>query len=58
MTAVELTRDQARYLSVVLAVDIAGDEERGLSGIVRRHLPIWEALQPACAWDDEGDEDG
>ena len=50
---VELTRQQARYLSVLAAQDIAADEARGLKGVVARHYPAWEALQPVCAWEAE-----
>ena len=53
---VELTRQQARYLSVLAAQDIAADEARGLKGVVARHYPVWEALQPVCAWETEDDD--
>jgi len=50
MTAVELTVDQARYLSVLAAGDIMSDVQRGITKLAGRHAGAWEALQPACEW--------
>jgi hypothetical protein len=57
LTAVELTKAQARYLSVLAARGIAMDEFRRLEEVVRRHREAWATLQPACAWDEDWDED-
>ena len=48
---VDLTREEARYLAVIAAQDIRTDRARGLDGVVSRHEPAWEKLQPACEWD-------
>jgi hypothetical protein len=52
---VELTRLQARYLSVLAAQDI--NRERGLGPLYRYHVKLHsaarEALQPACEWESE-----
>jgi hypothetical protein len=53
---VELTRAQARYLSILAAQDLREDEGRGRtaanSEVIRLiHQPAWQALQPACEWD-------
>lgn len=57
MTAIELDARQARWLSILAAQDLRADEQRGRtaanSAIIRDiHDPAWEALQPACQWDD------
>jgi hypothetical protein len=50
---VELTREQARYLSVLAAVDLRASWPG--SGVTRDiHRPAWQALQPACQWGEEG----
>lgn len=53
MAAADLTADQARYLSMLAAQDIKGDRERGMHGVADRHLTAWEALQPACEWEED-----
>ena len=58
MTAAGLTPAQARYLSILAAQDLRADEQRGWttvnSGVIRDiHNPAWEALQPACHWDED-----
>lgn len=51
--AVGLTREQARYLSVLAAADLrASYPGSSVARDIRR--PAWQALQPACEWDDEG----
>lgn len=57
MTAVQLTPAQARYLSILAAEDLRADEQRGRtagnSAVIRDiHDPAWEALQPACQWEE------
>lgn len=50
--AVGLTREQARYLSVLAASDLRAHWPDG--SVARDiHEPAWQALQPACAWGDE-----
>lgn len=51
--AVELTREQARYLSVLAASDLRASWP-GSRAVRDIHEPAWQALQPACEWDDEG----
>jgi hypothetical protein len=59
MAMVELTRAQARYLSILAAQDLREDEEThrrtaANSGVINDiHRPAWEALQAACEWDGE-----
>lgn len=55
-TPVELTPEQARYLSTLTAEDLRTDEQHGrtpaTSPVLRDiHYPAWQALQPACHWD-------
>lgn len=59
MTAVELTAEQARYLSILAAADIICDVERGLTHSAGRHGQAWNALQEACDWEPlpEGDDE-
>ena len=53
MTAVELTKSQARYLSILAATDLRTGVPSPGSSVTRDiHYPAWEALQPACEWDD------
>lgn len=49
--AVGLTREQARYLSVLAASDLR-THWPGSSVVRDIHEPAWQALQPACEWDD------
>lgn len=57
MSAVELDRDEARWLSVLVAGDLRRDDEHGWAGAIhQRNVRLHEKLQTACAWD-EGDED-
>jgi hypothetical protein len=56
---VELTRAEARYLSILAAQDLRDDAGRGRTAgnsevISRIHQPAWAALQAACEWDDGG----
>lgn len=52
LTQVELTPDQARYLSVIAAQDMRKDQENGLTGCAERHYSAWLALHDACRWDE------
>ncbi len=56
MSRVELTREQARYLSILAAQDLRRDREYGLNGMADRHQGAWDKLQPACEWEWEGEE--
>lgn len=53
MADIDLEPAELQFLSVLLAQDIRRDRERGLSGVVERHMAIWEKLQPACQWGDD-----
>jgi hypothetical protein len=59
MTAVELTAEQARYLSILATNDIMRDVKRGLTHSAGRHGQAWNALQAACDWEPlpEGEDD-
>ena len=51
---VDLTPEEARWLSILAASDLRHDRERGIVRLADRHQPAWDKLQPACQWD--GDE--
>ena len=55
---VDLTRAEARYLSVIAAQDMRRDREDGLNRTAGRHSAAWEKLQPACEWDEDGEGGG
>jgi hypothetical protein len=49
--SIELTREEARYLSVMLAEDLRRDREAGRTGTADRHQAVWDKIQPACEWE-------
>jgi hypothetical protein len=55
MADIDLEPADVQFLSVLLAQDIRADRARGLTGVVERHMRIWEKLQPACRWDEDDD---
>ena len=49
----ELTQEEWRYISVLIATDLRNDKKDGLLELVAMHRPTWEKIQPACQWDEE-----
>ena len=52
---VDLTREEARYLSILAAQDLRQDHDRGAHARVIGdiHQPAWAKLQPACEWEQD-----
>jgi hypothetical protein len=50
---VDLTREEARWLSILAAADLRRDREHGITRLADRHQPAFDKLQPACQWDDD-----
>lgn len=50
---VDLTPEEAQFLSIFLAQEIRDDREKGHMALVPRNERIWEKLQPACRWEED-----
>jgi hypothetical protein len=49
----ELTMEEWRFISVLLANEISHEGALGLNVLAERHRATWEKIQPACEWEDE-----
>jgi hypothetical protein len=55
MPALELTVQQWRYLSVLLANEVRKEATLGLVRLAGVHRELWVLLQPVCEWDEEAE---
>lgn len=53
----QLTPDDWRYISVLLAQDINQDMGNGRYNLAMRHQRIWQKIQGECHWLADGDDD-
>lgn len=54
---IDLTPEEAQWISILLAADLEKDDLRRIDGAIhQRNAKLWEKLQPVCQWDREFEE--